>query len=536
MLNKLLTKVFLISSRQGKHFTLKTVTMKPSLKITDVSEAKKTDTELVKVLQESLSLLLESNPNQMSLASMAERAHCCEILVDDDNDKYESACNNVSKILQHVKNTAEFKDKHLSSQALSWLESEHWRLRKVGKQSPENYRKSLKAKEDDLRIKQQIMGMPAGMLGFTRGLVTSEVQRLYFLKWLEIKLDYVCRHQLSPLENRYQELSEKSPKDTQKIAEIDKQISVCSLRVEHFLRECGQLYKLASHLPEHSSQRKTMEQLPATCAHMLLDGFPLELVDGDAANIPLKWITDVLTELHHILYSKSKLKVITIIGAENSGKSTLLNTMFGLRFAVSKGMCTRGAFMQLISVNSRVRDELGCDCILIIDTEGLKPHQMPRGDHSHERDKEVASLAVALSDIAIVSVSNSRGDDVLELVLHAFTRLKDVGKKPLCHFVHFNTPDMSAAETRERNKKLVEELEEKIQNDDEMKKANITELSDVMQFNINTSNWNIPPFWQGKPPMAPVSVGYSEYALTLKKQLIKDLKKILLYLRVDGGK
>eukprot|EP00064_Thunnus_orientalis_P024184 superscaffoldBa00010030_g24463 len=31
---------------------------------------------------------------------------------------------------------------------------------------------------------------------------------------------------------------------------------------------------------------------------MLLDGYPLELLDGDASNIPERWVTDMLTELH----------------------------------------------------------------------------------------------------------------------------------------------------------------------------------------------------------------------------------------------
>lgn len=271
------------------------------------------------------------------------------------------------------------------------------------------------------------------MSSFLRGVVISEVQRYYFLKWLEMDLDNLSWNQLSALQDQYEELSQKLPQHTEDIAAIDKQISARSLRLEHFLRECGQLYECASYLPDYSAQRKTMEQLPALCAQMLQDGFPLELVDGDAANIPLKWITEVLTELHYIMQSNSKLKVIAIIGAENSGKSTLLNTMFGVRFAVSKGTCTRGASIQLVSIDKEVKEELGCDCIMLIDTEGLKPHQMLHDDHSHERAKEVASLAVALSDATIVSVSrdNSSEQDILEMVLYAFTRLKDVRSRTI---------------------------------------------------------------------------------------------------------
>jgi hypothetical protein len=40
--------------------------------------------------------------------------------------------------------------------------------------------------------------------------------------------------------------------------------------------------------------------------------------------------------------------VLSVLGIQSSGKSTLLNTMFGLQFAVSAGRCTRGVFIQLI--------------------------------------------------------------------------------------------------------------------------------------------------------------------------------------------
>ncbi|KAL7403504.1 hypothetical protein ABVT39_001409 [Epinephelus coioides] len=525
-------KVILISSVQGKTSTLKMMTMKPNLKTTNVSQKKKSDAELIKALQELICKMLENCPDKVSVANLADRARWCGILVDEDSDECQSAWKNAGKITAHIANTSEFKDKQLPFQGNIWkelsrLETEYWRLRKVGNQNTEVYRESLKTKEKELRGKQQRFKMTAAMLSFLHGMVTSEVQRYYFLKWLEIDLDNLSRHQLSALQDRYQELSEKFPQDKEEIAEIDKQISVCSLGLVHFFRECGQLYECASHLPEYSHQKKNVEQLPRLCAQMLLNGFPLELVDGDAANIPMKWITEVLTELHHILHPSSKLKVITIIGAENSGKSTLLNTMFGLRFAVSKGTCTRGAFIQLISVNKAVRKELGCDCIMIIDTEGLKPHQMVQDDHSHERNKEVASLAVALSDTIIVTVSrgNSKEKDILEMVLHAFTRLKNVGKKPLCHFVHTNMSAKPAVEKKKRGTELVKHLNEMIWKDTRMKKAKVTKISDVMEFDPDSCTWYIPPVWHGTPPMASFSVDYSETLHALKKRLIGDLKK-----------
>ncbi|XP_033946622.2 up-regulator of cell proliferation-like [Pseudochaenichthys georgianus] len=524
-------RLLLISSIQGKSFTFKTMAITPSLKTTTVSRRKYTESELVKALQESVSKILGNCPVKVSLANLADTARRCDILVDEDIDECQGVRKNADNIIQHIADPSKFKEKQLPSQGHIWkelslLETEYWRLRNAGNENIEDYRKSLKITEKDLKTHQQRLEIKAAMLRFFHG-VASEVQRYYFLKWLEMDLDNLSRNELSDLKDKYKELREKCPEDTEKIAEIDQKISARSLRLEHFFRECGQLFLCANHLPEFSSQRKTVEQLPELCAQMLLDGFPLELVDGDVANIPLKWITEVLRELHKSMHSKSKLKVITIIGAENSGKSTLLNTMFGVRFAVSKGTCTRGAFIHLINVNEHVRRKLECDCIMIIDTEGLKPHQIVQDDHCHERDIEVASLAVALSDATIVSVSidNSKEKDLLEMVLHAFTRLKNVGKKPLCHFVHTNMSESPDVERKKRGKELVKQLNEVIRKDTRMRKANITKCSDVMEFDRDTFSWYMPPVWNGTPPMAPFSVDYSETAHALKKRLIGDLKK-----------
>ncbi|XP_058497046.1 up-regulator of cell proliferation-like [Solea solea] len=519
--------VILISSTVGKTFTLQMMTKFKDLKMINVSQKKKTDIELTKALQESISKTLEKCQNIVSVEHQAERARWCEILVDEDSDECKSARNNVEQITKHVTNISDFKDTQLPFQgniwkAISWTETECWRMRKAGTQNPEVYKRSLKTKQKELKRKQQRFEMTAAGLSFLHGVVTSEVQRCYFMKWLEIELDNLSRHHLSSLQDQYKMQLQESPIKTETIDKIDKQISVRSLHLEHFFRECGQLYECVSYLPEYSRQRKTIEQLPGLYAQMLLDGFPLELVDGDAANIPTRWIHDVLTELHDLMHSDSKLKVITVIGAENVGKSTLLNTIFGVRFAVGKATCTKGAFIQLLNVNKDVRDEVGCDCIMLIDTEGLKPQQMVQEDHSHERDKEVASLGVALSDVTIVCVpgDDSSKKDVLKMVLQAFTRLKGVGNRPFCHFVHAN---MSVVERKKKDKELVEQLDEIIREDAAMKKANVMKISDVMEFDADNCSWYISPLWRWSPPMAPVSVDYSETVFSLKKRLIEDL-------------
>lgn len=323
----------------------------------------------------------------------------------------------------------------------------------------------------------------------------------------------------SALLNQYIALEQKSPKETNKIADVDQQISILP-----FFRECGQRYTCMAGLTEFCILRRKMEPLPMFAAQMLLDGVPLEFVDGDAANIPLKWINAVLSELHFLIQSNSKVKVISVIGVENSGKSTLLSTMFGTRFAVNKGMCTTGAFMQMITVSKHVKSKIGCDCIMVIDTEGLKAHKMVQDDHSHERDKEVAHLALALSDITIINISKDASveKEFLRMVRNALTRVKVEDKKPLCHFVQVHMTGMPASDQKKRDKALLEQFNVMIQRDLQIK---ATKLTDVVSFDSSTWIWHLPFVWRGTPKLASYSSDYSKIAQALKRCLLTDLSK-----------
>ena len=46
--------------------------------------------------------------------------------------------------------------------------------------------------------------------------------------------------------------------------------------------------------------------------------------------------------------SNSRVLVISVLGPQSSGKSTLLNYMFGCLFATSAGRCTKGIYGSII--------------------------------------------------------------------------------------------------------------------------------------------------------------------------------------------
>jgi len=118
-----------------------------------------------------------------------------------------------------------------------------------------------------------------------------------------------------------------------------------ALDMVHITRELAQVFevKKSCKLPTQNS-KKILEQLPNAISKLLLIGFPLEFMDGDVADIPCNWVKGVLNALRYNIGDK-KLLLLSILGVQSSGKSSFLNTMFGLQFATSAGRCILGAYI-----------------------------------------------------------------------------------------------------------------------------------------------------------------------------------------------
>ncbi|KAB5579204.1 hypothetical protein PHYPO_G00192420 [Pangasianodon hypophthalmus] len=532
-------QLFLVGNAQTKAFNLdllkRTAAALNLKKNSIILKTKQNDTDLVKNLCSAVSRVVKNSSMTIQLEKMTTVAHEFGILIDEDNKECQTAKENAEAITNEIKDTLTFKEEQLPLQGEIWkklgkLEKEECRLRKAGNKNIQMYKGELTKQKMELRKQQSSYEMSKAMSCFINALSSSNLERSYFLKWMRMNLDNLSRKKLSGLRELYKEKCQESSEKKEEIALLDRQISNSALGTEHFLREMGQLYEAAVTLPENIQSRQQMLHLPKLCAGLLLDGFPVELVDGDASNIPLRWISDVLKELNTLVQPKSKIMVVTVLGVQSTGKSTLLNTMFGVQFAVSSGRCTRGAFMLLIKITDHFREILNCDHLMIIDTEGLKSPELAQLDDNYEHDNELATLVVGLSDITIINIAmenSTEMKDILQIVVHAFLRMKEVGKKPMCAFVHQNVADVSAHDKNMRDRKLLlEQLNEmteaaaKMENKEDYKK-----FTDIMEYDPETGNWYIPGLWHGNPPMAPVNAGYSEAVYDFKKNMMDILIK-----------
>ncbi|KAJ8245087.1 hypothetical protein GJAV_G00275530 [Gymnothorax javanicus] len=183
--------------------------------------------------------------------------------------------------------------------------------------------------------------------------------------------------------------------------------------------------------------------------------------------------------------------------------------------------------MLFIRVKEDFKEQLGCDYIIVIDTEGLKSAELAQLDESYEHDNELATLVVGLSDITIITMENSTEmKDILQIVVHAFLRMKEVGRKPCCQFVHQNVPDISAHDKYMKDRKsLLDQLNEMTQAAAKMeKKRKNCKFTDIIEYDPERNTWYIPGLWHGNPPMAPVNAGYSESVNKFKSHVIEIFK------------
>ncbi|XP_060567643.1 interferon-induced very large GTPase 1-like [Ruditapes philippinarum] len=367
----------------------------------------------------------------------------------------------------------------------------------------------------------------------------------YFLCWLHIFIEREKRQILPRLmhENRsaWEKLKELKSADSQVKEEIEKQeiiitdieenIDEASFAVQHFFREIGHIYEAILQLNVNTEKLRlpNVRLMSSIIGRLVADGHQLELIDGESFYMPYLWIKTVLQKVD-ICIESSKVMTLGVLGLQSSGKSTLLNTMFGSQFSSRTGRCTRGIHVQLIPTKSEQICKFSnvFSYVLIVDTEGLRSPELSHMQHEH--DNELATVITGLGDITMLNImgeNTSEIRDILQVIVHAFLRLKMTNEKldirKSCAFIHQNVTDTSASEN------MVSGLSKLLQTLDEMTNESarsegildITTFNQVIEFDINNQVWYLKNLWQGNPPMARVNYEYSETVVDIKCKIMK---------------
>lgn len=403
----------------------------------------------------------------------------------------------------------------------------------------------IKKKMIDQRIKQvvlcqEIQPFMKNFIKYIWQFSEDENKSQVFVMLLKSLLDERSRRILPKFQSQYtndwqtlklakdQKKEESTIKELlSKVKESETNLCKASFGFEHLCRELGQIFEALSECETADPiLQEYKKNLPKIAVRLLRIGQPFELMDGNVANVPEVWIKAVFHELKQSLGEK-KILALSVLGIQSSGKSTLLNTMFGLQFAVSAGRCTSGVYAQLIPVEN---DAFKFDYVLIIDTEGLRALELAHLKNSH--DNELATFVVGLGDITIVNIkgeNTTEVNDVLQIVVHAFLRLKLANKKSKlkqrCLFAHQNVPAQDANKKMRRDRQNLIEILDRMTKEAAAQEhiTDIQTFNQVIQLDIETDVWYFSDLWRGDPPMAPVNPGYSETVAGVLEAITKNL-------------
>ncbi|XP_035853062.1 interferon-induced very large GTPase 1-like [Sander lucioperca] len=455
---------------------------------------------------------------------------------EDDNDckNGKSAAKQIMNLLEKLV-VSKIKDEFLPCQGQLWHKWCRTNKELYHLKGPHIEKEKCQKQQELMQIRQNQCSASCSELMklFIESLSSlSSTDKKYFLKWTQILIDALPTNDLTSILQSYdgkwsevlalKKKYDKSDLLRRKQTELDQistELQSATFGLEHIFREMGQIYEAHASLQKQTKRgQPDWSKYPELAAELMISGHPMELMDGDAGHVPLTWISSLLDEVIKKLGDK-RVFVLSVLGVQSSGKSTMLNAMFGLQYAVSAGRCTKGAFMQLVKVSEEMKKDFQFDYVLVVDTEGLRALEL-EGNTTLHHDNELATFVVGLGNMTLINIfgeNPAEMQDVLQIVVQAFMRMKKVKLSPSCVFVHQNVRDFAAAEKNMDGKRR---LQEKL---DQMAKLAAKEevcdaecFSDVIAFDVQKDVKYFAQLWEGSPPMAPPNPGYSESIQELK--------------------
>ena len=515
----------------------------------------------------NISLNIHNRPHSMiSLENCVSIARRCNIDIDSNElniaDCQNTVDNTLCKMLKSLPNNqSECKPLAIVKKSMLPLQGECWlnwaeAKRESHKVANREYQETLFKKMDKARLCQlERLKTPSSILvdiiSYCKTFGNSESN--FYLIWNLLRNDFnsLSITHLPPLYEEYKKWHKQSystdshsdltvgqknemhVKSQQNLVLAAKNIAESSFGIEHIFRELGQVFEAYHYgteiqrcVLESSLDCSFIESFTMIAAKLLIGGHAFEIVDGDVNHIAIKWVSCVLECLAYCIGLEKKIFVISILGTQSTGKSTLLNTMFGAKFPVSSGRCTRGIFMQLIPIEEELQNRLKYDYLVILDTEGLRAPELSINS-SYRRDNELATIAVGLGDVTIINMSgegHSEVQDILQIIIFALIRMKESYSKPRCVFVHQNVPDTHAhtnlISARSNLIKTLDRMTEcaAIQ---EKKDSFYRKFANVIEFHPEEEVFYFPGLFEGEPPLNKISTGYSKRASMLRQYLLE---------------
>ncbi|KAM6988083.1 interferon-induced very large GTPase 1 [Tautogolabrus adspersus] len=304
---------------------------------------------------------------------------------------------------------------------------------------------------------------------------------------------------------------------TNNSAEQPSELDPSWLGLEHFLREMGLIFEL-THINPGSGNHNVL-RLPSVATDLLLHGIPLELMDGDASNIPIRWLACVFAELKRRLpQDQCRTRVLTNLGVHHAKNAEVLSALFGVKFPEGRKRSTRGLYMAALCLPAYLREDMECDFLFLVDAEGLCSKSL--GNKTLIHDNEMATVATGLSDVLMHNISshaNTEFETNFTVIVNALLRIKESASIPICQLLAQDegiNDTLQASQLRRVSEML--QIETRDQG---------TNNTDRHYAKTSSSITYVKGPWQNIALSQPVDPNYSNAMLKLKQNLFGALKK-----------
>ena len=243
------------------------------------------------------------------------------------------------------------------------------------------------------------------------------------------------------------------------------------------------------------------DKLSRSMCNLVQNGEPFELIDGDNLVFFSKELNDLLRHFHVRQtdfvqrYNKGTGRiteapiVLSIIGPQSSGKSTLLNYVFGCKFITSSGRCTRGVYASVMELSEPINDS---KFFLIIDTEGIEAterEEITNASNIHF-DRTLILFCLSVSNIVIINLPGEidvRIKELLKICAFSLNHLRvNRATLPKIIFVLNKVADPNLSKRKDALKILIKSLDDEIEDTKHSKKIKISDQINLTEADLYT--------------------------------------------------
>ncbi|KAI4890213.1 hypothetical protein NFI96_009013 [Prochilodus magdalenae] len=241
------------------------------------------------------------------LEESSELAKRCGFRVDEDSEECQEGKTGALELMELLKrdDISQIKTKLLPCQGKLWQE---W-----SSKNKQLYRLYGEVEQTKSKIQQEMKLIRSQQretsLDFIKAVCKNlnskhNTKKAYFVRWLGVCLDVLFLEELSEVTQQYykqlsdvhcliqkREITDDLRKKQKELQTLSEKVDAVLCGLEHIMREMGQIYEAWAERP--GEMPAEVSDLPAVAADLLISGHPLELMDGDAAHVPLTWIESV---------------------------------------------------------------------------------------------------------------------------------------------------------------------------------------------------------------------------------------------------